>query len=153
MRISVSGMAASRNLVWKLTRQASRDLHLAITPVSCIQLLSSVPSSSRLKFRRCVTRPRLRQRHGGASLSSLSSSASSQVATSDSESKERRSLYFPRRAVMYVPACDERKTKKTTTIRADSLVFDLEDGVALNQKVWCVSTEILPTCIHIGLFQ
>ena len=36
---------------------------------------------------------------------------------------------------MYVPACDERKVVKTTTIRADSLVFDLEDGVALNQKV------------------
>ena len=43
---------------------------------------------------------------------------------------------------MYVPACDERKVMKTTTIRADSLVFDLEDGVALNQKVcWGVGGE------------
>ena len=44
--------------------------------------------------------------------------------------------FFPRRAVMYVPASDERKTKKATTLSVDTLVFDLEDGVALNQKVY-----------------
>ena len=47
----------------------------------------------------------------------------------------RRSLFFPRRAVMYVPACDERKVLKTTTISVDSIIFDIEDGVAVNQKV------------------
>jgi citrate lyase beta subunit len=36
---------------------------------------------------------------------------------------------------MYVPASDERKTKKVTTLSVDTLVFDLEDGVAANQKV------------------
>ena len=36
---------------------------------------------------------------------------------------------------MYVPASDERKTKKATTLSVDTLVFDLEDGVAVNQKV------------------
>ena len=36
---------------------------------------------------------------------------------------------------MYVPACDERKVAKTTTISVDSLIFDIEDGVAVNQKV------------------
>ena len=36
---------------------------------------------------------------------------------------------------MYVPASDERKTKKATTLSVDTLVFDLEDGVAANQKV------------------
>ena len=43
--------------------------------------------------------------------------------------------FFPRRAVMYVPASDERKTKKAATLSVDTLVFDLEDGVAINQKV------------------
>lgn len=46
--------------------------------------------------------------------------------------KERK--FFPRRAVMYVPASDERKTKKAATLSVDTLVFDLEDGVAANQK-------------------
>ncbi|CAI8022751.1 Citramalyl-CoA lyase, mitochondrial [Geodia barretti] len=46
----------------------------------------------------------------------------------------RRSLFFPRRAVMYVPACDERKVLKTTTISVDSIIFDIEDGVAANKK-------------------
>ena len=39
---------------------------------------------------------------------------------------------------MYVPASDERKTKKATTLNVDTLVFDLEDGVAANQKVTLV---------------
>ena len=43
--------------------------------------------------------------------------------------------FFPRRAVMYVPASDERKTKKAASLSVDTLVFDLEDGVATNQKV------------------
>ena len=37
---------------------------------------------------------------------------------------------------MYVPACDERKVMKTTTISVDSIIFDIEDGVAVNQKVY-----------------
>ena len=47
----------------------------------------------------------------------------------------RRDSFFPRRAVMYVPASDERKVKKVMSIDVDSIVFDLEDGVAMNQKV------------------
>ena len=47
--------------------------------------------------------------------------------------KERQ--FFPRRALMYVPACDERKTSKAASLNVDSTVFDLEDGVAANQKV------------------
>ena len=39
---------------------------------------------------------------------------------------------------MYVPACDERKVMKTTTISVDSIIFDIEDGVAVNQKVSAV---------------
>ena len=49
------------------------------------------------------------------------------------EVEEKR--FFPRRAVMYVPACDERKTKKASLLDVDTIVFDIEDGVALNQKV------------------
>lgn len=48
---------------------------------------------------------------------------------------DRRELFFPRRAVMYVPASDERKVKKVASISVDSIVFDMEDGVAMNQKV------------------
>ena len=36
---------------------------------------------------------------------------------------------------MYVPASDERKTKKAATLKVDTIVFDLEDGVAVSQKV------------------
>ncbi len=43
--------------------------------------------------------------------------------------------FFPRRAVMYVPASDERKTRKVASLGVDSIVFDIEDGVAMNQKV------------------
>ena len=35
---------------------------------------------------------------------------------------------------MYVPACDERKTKKVSLVAVDTIVFDIEDGVAENQK-------------------
>lgn len=35
---------------------------------------------------------------------------------------------------MYVPACDERKTKKVSLLAVDTVVFDIEDGVAKNQK-------------------
>lgn len=41
----------------------------------------------------------------------------------------------PRRAVMYVPGTDRRKMEKVRTLNVDSAVLDLEDGVALNQKV------------------
>ena len=43
--------------------------------------------------------------------------------------------YHPRRAVMYIPASDERKLKKSASLKIDTVVFDLEDGVAMNQKV------------------
>ncbi len=36
---------------------------------------------------------------------------------------------------MYVPANDERKVKKAKQLCVDTVVFDIEDGVALNQKV------------------
>ena len=48
-------------------------------------------------------------------------------------SHERR--YRPRRAVMYVPASDERKLAKVPSLGADTIVLDLEDGVASNKKV------------------
>lgn len=44
-------------------------------------------------------------------------------------------MFYPRRAVMYVPASDERKTKKAASLNVDTIVYDLEDGVAANQKV------------------
>ncbi|XP_074839234.1 citramalyl-CoA lyase, mitochondrial isoform X2 [Carettochelys insculpta] len=42
--------------------------------------------------------------------------------------------YVPRRAVLYVPADDERKIKKIPSLNVDCAVLDCEDGVALNRK-------------------
>ena len=53
--------------------------------------------------------------------------------TSIDQSVRRR----PRRAVMYVPGADRRKMDKVRSLDVDSAVLDLEDGVALNQKVGC----------------
>jgi citrate lyase beta subunit len=40
-----------------------------------------------------------------------------------------------RRAILYVPGTDTRKIEKATTLGADSVCLDLEDGVALNRKI------------------
>ena len=40
----------------------------------------------------------------------------------------------PRRALMYVPGCDERKVAKVPGLGADCVCLDCEDGVALNRK-------------------
>jgi len=50
-------------------------------------------------------------------------------------SSPAKTLFHPRRTLMYVPASDERKTKKVASLRVDTVAFDLEDGVALSQKV------------------
>ncbi|XP_060625540.2 citramalyl-CoA lyase, mitochondrial isoform X3 [Anolis sagrei] len=42
--------------------------------------------------------------------------------------------YIPRRAVLYVPADDERKVQKIASLNVDCAVLDCEDGVALNRK-------------------
>ncbi|MCC6614107.1 MAG: CoA ester lyase [Anaerolineae bacterium] len=38
------------------------------------------------------------------------------------------------RALLFVPGDDRRKLEKATTLDADAVIMDLEDGVALNQK-------------------
>lgn len=48
--------------------------------------------------------------------------------------RERIKGFNPRRAVLYVPASDEKKLKKIPSIQADCVVIDCEDGVALNRK-------------------
>ena len=37
---------------------------------------------------------------------------------------------------MYVPGMDERKITKLANLSVDTAVLDLEDGVAVNQKVY-----------------
>ncbi|KAJ1961979.1 hypothetical protein GGI12_002935 [Dipsacomyces acuminosporus] len=39
-----------------------------------------------------------------------------------------------RRTVLYVPCSEERKIQKSLTSKADCVMYDLEDGVALNRK-------------------
>lgn len=58
-----------------------------------------------------------------------------EVRLSSSVGAASEQRFFPRRALMYVPACDERKTLKAASLKVDSIVFDIEDGVAANQKV------------------
>lgn len=41
----------------------------------------------------------------------------------------------PRRSVLYMPGSNARAMEKGKTIPADSLIFDLEDAVAINKKV------------------
>jgi citrate lyase subunit beta-like protein len=43
----------------------------------------------------------------------------------------------PRRSLLYIPGNDERKIKKASSLNADIVVLDCEDGVALNRKVLC----------------
>ena len=43
--------------------------------------------------------------------------------------------YRPRRAIMYVPGADQRKMDKVPLLGVDTAVFDIEDGVAADQKV------------------
>ena len=44
--------------------------------------------------------------------------------------------YRPRRAIMYVPGMDQRKMDKVPSLGVDTVVFDIEDGVAADQKVY-----------------
>ena len=65
------------------------------------------------------------------------------------DSTSAKAVFRPRRTLMYVPASDERKTKKAASLRVDTIVFDLEDGVAANQKV-CLAPQ--PCCkMHLQL--
>ena len=43
--------------------------------------------------------------------------------------------FHPRRSLLYIPGNDERKIKKASSLNADIVVLDCEDGVALNRKV------------------
>ena len=42
---------------------------------------------------------------------------------------------FARRSMLYVPGDSPRKLEKSAGLAVDTLIFDLEDGVALNQKL------------------
>ena len=44
------------------------------------------------------------------------------------------SSYRPRRSVLYMPAANERALEKAKDIKADALIFDLEDAVAPDSK-------------------
>jgi citrate lyase beta subunit len=45
-----------------------------------------------------------------------------------------QNLKFPRRSALFVPGDSLRKLNKATQLGADSVIMDLEDGVALNRK-------------------
>uniref|UniRef100_A0A0N5AWK3 HpcH_HpaI domain-containing protein n=1 Tax=Syphacia muris TaxID=451379 RepID=A0A0N5AWK3_9BILA len=49
-------------------------------------------------------------------------------------SAKPRTKYVPRRALLYVPGSSEKMLKKVPGIKVDSLVLEMEDGVAANAK-------------------
>ncbi len=49
----------------------------------------------------------------------------------------------PRRSVLYMPGSNARAMEKGKTIPADGLILDLEDAVAINAKVWLITSPIL----------
>ena len=44
----------------------------------------------------------------------------------------------PRRSLLFVPADDKKKITKATNLKADCIVLECEDGVAMNQKVFFI---------------
>ena len=72
---------------------------------------------------------------------------SSSNTNNDSNVEDSQELhFFPRRAMLYVPASDGRKVEKAHTLNVDSIVYDIEDGVAMNHKVctmWYYCTRVV----------
>ena len=126
-------LESARQAVVRSRSTGSRTLQLISHPgPPHLATLSTTPSRSH-RYDTCADyRQSVRCASNRVSQGTYSSSRS---LASAFENVDRGSLYFPRRAVMYVPASDERKVKKTTSLRVDSLVFDMEDGVAVSQKV------------------
>ena len=52
---------------------------------------------------------------------------------------------------MYVPGMDQRKMDKVPSLGADTVVFDIEDGVAADQKV-IINYVIILSVRCIGVF-
>ncbi|MCX6018903.1 MAG: CoA ester lyase [Chloroflexi bacterium] len=44
-------------------------------------------------------------------------------------------VLFPRKSLLFAPASDSRKLAKAAQATADSIIIEMEDGVALNQKI------------------
>ena len=42
--------------------------------------------------------------------------------------------FRPRRSVLYMPASNQRALEKSRTLKADTLIFDLEDAVSPDKK-------------------
>lgn len=74
--------------------------------------------------------------HGIRCVISVKQFSTSTLCHHQDDSTSAKALFRPRRTLMYVPTSDERKTKKAASLRVDTIVFDLEDGVAANQKVY-----------------
>ncbi|MGK3736108.1 MAG: citrate lyase subunit beta-like protein [Bacillariaceae sp.] len=66
----------------------------------------------------------------GLSSTSTSTSSSSEIIAQGQQQRPDR----PRRSLFSVPGSDERKILKAQTLDADSIVLDLEDGVAYDRK-------------------
>ena len=63
-----------------------------------------------------------------------SNSTSELIAQGQQQQQQRQRPERPRRSLFSVPGSDERKILKAQTLLADSIVLDLEDGVAYDRK-------------------
>lgn len=68
----------------------------------------------------------------------------------DRRHKDKIDGRTPRRAVLYVPGNDERKIEKIPNLKADCVVLDCEDGVAMNRKEHARNTiaKCVPTLLE-----
>jgi citrate lyase subunit beta-like protein len=66
----------------------------------------------------------------------ISSTSTSEIIAQGQQQKQQQQkrLDRPRRSLFSVPGSDERKILKAQTLHADSIVLDLEDGVAYDRK-------------------
>jgi len=53
---------------------------------------------------------------------------------------EAESVFRPRRSLLYIPGSSEKMVAKSVTLGADTIVLDMEDGVAANAKVCVLSS-------------
>ncbi|KAI9209244.1 Pyruvate/Phosphoenolpyruvate kinase-like domain-containing protein [Polychytrium aggregatum] len=76
-----------------------------------------------------VVRCSLRVVAPAQALRAFTSSASALESPKTANKQER-----PRRTLFYIPGSEERKLNSSLKLKADCLVYDLEDGVAVNRK-------------------
>lgn len=126
--------------LWRLGVRSCKELASRLAPASssssgrCRLHASAVPAVQLEPHNIDTLLPGLWTQCCAATVDNFQRRAATEACTSAPDATPEEKRFFPRRALMYVPACEERKTKKASSLNVDTIVFDIEDGVALNQK-------------------